>query len=112
MAMNILDENGNPFGLEYDYEYRGRKREKNRDMPLVRSKIGWNAVIVACIVFSALSITAYITGSLALAGMSVLVLFFIILGTLCYFSVRGLCKKHNKLMDILNENSPRRFNHV
>lgn len=39
--INITDEKGNPLGLDYDYEYRGTRRERYRNWPYYKSMVIW-----------------------------------------------------------------------
>lgn len=39
--ITTLHENGKPLGLDYDYEYRGAKRERSRDAAQIKPTIIW-----------------------------------------------------------------------
>lgn len=40
----MKDEKEKLIGLSYDYEYRGWKRERNRDMPLWKSDVVYGII--------------------------------------------------------------------
>jgi len=44
--IHILDEKGKPMGLDHDYEYRGAKRERNRNAPWIKALIMWGTFAV------------------------------------------------------------------
>jgi len=103
--MQTLDNKGKPIGLDYDYEYRGRKREAFRDAPLLRSKITFYTLAGILFLGGVFVMVQYFLGKSNGTLTECITIFFFmtaIAALLCYV-FRMSSNKHYHLLKLIRE---------
>lgn len=90
------DEKGKLIGLPYDYEYRGWKRERNRDFPLWKSDVIWGLL---GFMFAVSGIIILIKSPSDIFA----VIFCFAFVALMWWLIWNQHKKHNELLEIIKK---------
>lgn len=92
----MKDEKGNLIGLPYDYEYRGWKRERNRDLPL------WKSGAVIAIIGLVFALSGIIILIQSPSNIFAIIICFAFAGLMGWI-IKNQHDKHNKLLKIVEQ---------
>ncbi|GEM_PF-3423661 len=62
--IKVTDYYGKPLGLDHDYEYRGSRREKNRNAPWIRGLIVWGIFLALFLLAGIFVLVDYFSGNM------------------------------------------------